>query len=56
MKIHPGATVVDFGCGYGEYTIAIALSMGNKGMVIAIEKGCGFMIIVESIVFRVVKE
>jgi len=25
--------VVDFGCGYGEYTIAIALSLKNEGTV-----------------------
>lgn len=38
MNISSDAIVVDFGCGYGEYTIAIALSLKNKGTVFAIDK------------------
>lgn len=38
MKLPSDSKVVDFGCGFGEYTIAIALSLKNEGTVIAIDK------------------
>ena len=33
MNLPSDAIVVDFGCGYGEYTIALALSLKNEGTV-----------------------
>lgn len=38
MNLPSDAIVVDFGCGYGEYTIALALSLKNEGKVYAIDK------------------
>lgn len=38
MRIPLNAVVVDFGCGYGEYTVAVALAMENKGTIYAVDK------------------
>jgi ubiquinone/menaquinone biosynthesis C-methylase UbiE len=35
--IHPGDTVLDFGCGPGYFTIPMARAVGEKGMVIAVD-------------------
>jgi ubiquinone/menaquinone biosynthesis C-methylase UbiE len=38
VDIKEGQTVLDFGCGSGNYTIPIAKIVGTKGTVYALEK------------------
>ena len=41
MGIRRGQTVLDFGCGYGIYTIPIAKIVGEQGRVYALDKDRG---------------
>jgi ubiquinone/menaquinone biosynthesis C-methylase UbiE len=38
IGIRRGQTVLDFGCGYGGYTIPVAEILGNRGKVYALDK------------------
>ena len=38
IGIRKGQTILDFGCGYGMYTIPIAKIAGNQGKVYALDK------------------
>ena len=41
VGIHGGQTVLDFGCGYGAYTIPVAEIIGEQGIVYALDKDRG---------------
>ena len=38
IGIKKGQTVLDFGCGYGAYTIPVAEIVGEQGRVYALDK------------------
>lgn len=38
MGVEEGSTVVDFGCGIGNYTFSVSLCVGEKGKVYAVDK------------------